>query len=544
MRNLCVLSLFISLCFFLPGAAAVHEADVIVYGGTSAGVTAAVQVAKMGKSVILVCPEKHLGGLTSGGLGFTDVGNKHIIGGLARDFYHRIWQHYDQPEAWNWQKKSEYGDKGQGTRATDNALRTMWIFEPHVAEATFEAMIADAKVTVVRDAWLNRDAGVKKVDGAIRSITLLNGDTYTGKAFIDATYEGDLMAVAGVSYFVGREGNEVYDEKYNGSHPEILHHKHWFAKDIDPYVIPGDPASGLLPRISAEAPTPSGKGDKRMQAYCFRMCLSNVAENRVPFPKPEGYDPAQYELVVRVFDSGWREHFEKFDPIPNHKTDTNNHGPFSTDNIGMNYDYPEASYERRAEIIAEHEQYQKGYMYFIANDPRIPKDVQKAVKQWGLAKDEFVDNGNWPYQLYIREARRMVSDVTVTEHDCLGKRKTNRPIGMGAYTMDSHNTLRYVTPEGFVQNEGDLGVGVPGPYGIDYGAIVPKKNECTNLLVPVCLSASHIAFGSIRMEPVFMILGQSAATAAVMSIDEETTVQGLDYEQLRAQLLKDGQQLE
>jgi hypothetical protein len=528
----------------IPGYAVQHEADVIVYGGTSGGVTAAVQAARMGHSVILVAPEKHLGGLTSGGLGFTDVGNKHIIGGLAREFYHLIWQHYQNEENWRWQKKSEYGDRGQGTPATDHKQRTMWIFEPHAAENAFETMIANAKVPVHRDQWLDREQGVKKNGETIQSITTLDGSTYTGKMFIDATYEGDLMAAAGVSYFVGRESNATYDEKYNGSQPELRHHGHWFKEPVDPYIVPGDPSSGLLPRISADKPAATGEADDRIQAYCFRMCLTTVPENRVPFPKPEGYDASQYELLLRVYETGWREIFNKFDEIPNDKTDTNNHGPFSTDNIGMNYDYPEASYERRAEIIAEHEVYQKGLMYFIANDPRVPKDVQEPMSRWGLAKDEFTDNGNWPHQIYVREARRMVSDYVVTEHECTSKRIAERPVGMGAYTMDSHNTLRWVMPDGYVQNEGDIGVKVPKPYGIDYGAITPKEGECTNLLVPVCLSASHIAFGSIRMEPVFMILGQSAATAAGLSIDEGCSVQDLDYETLRARLLKDDQRLE
>jgi hypothetical protein len=324
----------------------------------------------------------------------------------------------------------------------------------------------------------------------------------------------------------------------------VKHHGHWFKEPVDPYVVPGDPSSGLLARISADTPLPTGEGDKRVQAYCFRMCLTTVPENRVPFPKPDGYDPKQYELLLRVLETGWRETFRKFDPIPNRKTDTNNHGPFSTDNIGMNYDYPEASHERRREIVEEHKVYQQGLMYYIANDPRVPEDLRTEMSRWGLAKDEFTDNGHWPHQLYVREARRMIGPYVVTEHDCLSKRTPPAPIGMGAYTMDSHNTLRYVTPEGHVQNEGDLGVHVKKPYGIAYGAITPKKSECTNLLVPVCLSSSHIAFGSIRMEPVFMILGQSAATAAVHAIEEKVAVQDIDYDALRARLLHDGQLLE
>ncbi len=522
------------------------EYDVVVYGGNSAGVIAAVQTAQMGKSVVLVAPEKHLGGLTSGGLGFTDTGDKSVIGGLSRDFYHRVWQHYQQPEAWKWQKREEYGNRGQGTPAIDGAQRTMWIFEPHVAEQVFEDYIREYKIPLYRDEWLDRTPGrgVQMKDGRITSITTLSGKTFAGKMFIDATYEGDLMAAAGVDYHVGREANSVYDETWNGVQVGVLHHGHWFKADISPYVVPGDPSSGLLPRISGEHPGIKGEGDNKIQAYCFRMCLTDVPENRIPFPKPENYDPFPYELLLRVFESGWRETFNKFDPIPNHKTDTNNHGPFSTDNIGYNYDYPEASYERRQEIIREHENYQKGLMYFIANDPRVPEDVRTKMAQWGLAKDEFTDNGGWPHQIYVREARRMIGEYVMTELDCMDQRETPESVGMGSYTMDSHNVQRYVKPDGFVQNEGDIGVAPPRPYEIAYGSLTPKKEQCENLLVPVCVSSSHIAFGSIRMEPVFMILGQSAATAAVLSIEENIAVQDLEYETLKKRLLADGQVLE
>ncbi len=523
------------------------EYDVVVYGGTCAGVIAAVQTKRLGKSVVLVSPDRHLGGLSSGGLGFTDTGNKAVIGGLARDFYHRIWQHYDAEAAWKWQKKTEYGGKGQGTPAIDGEQRTMWIFEPHAAEQVFEDYVKEFDIPTVRDEWLDRAKGVKKEGARIVSITTLSGKTYAGKMFIDATYEGDLMAAAGVDYHVGREANAQYGETANGVQVGVLHHRHHFGavkEKISPYVVPGDPKSGVLPRISTEPPGEFGAADKRVQAYCFRMCLTDHPENRIPFPKPEGYDAKQYELLVRIFDAGWRETFEKFDPIPNHKTDTNNHGPFSTDNIGFNYDYPEASYERRREIIKEHETYQKGWLYFIANDPRVPKDVQEKMRAWGLPKDEFADNGNWSRQLYIREARRMIGQTVMTENELLKKRPTPDSVGMGSYTIDSHNVQRYITPEGSVQNEGDIGVGTKGPYEIAYGALVPKRGQGDNLLVPVCVSSTHIAFGSMRMEPVFMILGQSAATAAALAIDAGQPVQAVAYSQLRERLLKDGQILE
>ena len=522
---------------------AVRFADIIVYGGTSAAVTAAVQAAKMDKSVIMVSPDKHLGGLTAGGLGWTDTGNKSVIGGLAREFYHRVYQHYQQDSAWQWQQQSEYGNRGQGNPAMDGEERTMWIFEPHVAERVFEDLVKDYDITVYRDAWLNRESGVTLEEGKITAIETLDGQRYEGKMFIDATYEGDLMAAAGVSYHVGREAKSVYNEEWNGVQTGVLHHRHWFATDISPYVVPGDSTSGLLPLVSAEDPGEYGSGDDKIQAYCFRMCLSNHPDNRIAFPKPDNYDPGQYALLARVFDSGWRETFNKFDPIPNRKTDTNNHGPFSTDNIGMNYDYPEGSYEQRKEIIKQHEDYQKGLMYFIANDPQVPEEVREDMSQWGLAADEFTDNGNWPHQIYVREARRMIGPFVMTEQEVLGKREVPKPVGMGSYAMDSHNVQRYIKPDGYVQNEGDIGVKPDRPYSISYDALTPKREECQNLLVPVCVSSSHIAFGSIRMEPVFMILGQSAATGAVLAIDNNTPVQEVDYGKLEAQLTENGQVL-
>jgi hypothetical protein len=522
-----------------------YEADVIVYGGTCAAVTAAVQVVKSGKTVLVVSPDKHLGGLSSGGLGFTDTGNKSVIGGLAREFYHRVYQHYDKPEGWHWQKKEEYGNKGQGTVAMDGAERTMWIFEPHVAEQVFEDFVKENNVKIYRDEWLDRSqSGVEKSDGRIASFKTLSGKTFKGKMFIDATYEGDLMAAAGVKYHVGREANSVYNEEWNGIQAGVFQHRHYFAKNISPYKVEGDPNSGLLPYVTAEKIGKNGEGDNKIQAYCFRMCLSSHPENRIPFAKPEGYDPGKYELLARVYKAGWTETFDKYDPIPNRKTDTNNHGPFSTDFIGQNYDYPDASYERRKEIIKEHEVYQKGLVYFLANDPAVPADVRAKVNEWGLPKDEFKDNGGWPHQIYVREARRMLGHSVMTENETLGKKAVEQSVGMGSYSLDAHNAQRYVKEDGFVQNEGDIGVHPKTPYSISYGSIIPKKDECENLLVPVCVSASHIAYGSIRMEPVFMILGQSAATAAVQAIDSKVAVQDVDYGKLKEQLLKDKQKLE
>jgi len=520
-----------------------HQADIVIYGGTSAGVIAAVQATKMGKSVVVISPDLHLGGLSASGLGFTDTGDKSVIGGLARTFYQRVYQHYQKASAWNWQKKEEYGNTGQGTPAIDGKDRTMWIFEPHVAEQIMEDFVKENKLIVYRNEWLDRKAGVEMKGGKIISIKTLSGKIFKAKMFIDATYEGDLMAAAKVSYHVGREANATYQEHWNGVQTMVFQHSHYFKNNIDPYKTPGDKSSGLLTGISPGQPGPNGTADRKLQAYCYRMCLSNQPENRIEFPKPDRYNPMDYELLLRVFDKGWNELFSKYDPIPNHKTDTNNHGPFSTDFIGMNYDYPEATYTKRKEIIKAHENYQKGLMYFMANDPRMPKNIQQQLKKWGLAKDEFKDNGNWPYQIYVRESRRMVGDFVMTENEVLGKKEVPNPIGMGSYALDSHNVQRYVTPEGFVQNEGDIGVKAPKPYSISYKAIIPKKSECKNLLVPVCLSSSHIAYGSVRMEPVFMILGESAATAASLAIDHKTDIQEVNYNQLKNLLLNQKQYL-
>ena len=522
----------------------VSKADVIVYGGTSAAVASAVQAHRMGQTVIMVSPDKHLGGMTSSGLGFTDTGNKEVIGGLAREFYQLIYQHYDKPEAWNWQKRSEYGNKGQGNPAIDGEKRTMWIFEPHVAEASFETMISSNNITVHRDEWLDRETGVTMKKGKIISIRTLSGKTYRGDVFIDATYEGDLMASAGVSYTVGREDNSLYGETWNGVQKEVFHHGHYFKDKIDPYIIPGDPSSGLLPRISAETPGENGTGDNKVQAYCYRLCLTQHPENKVPVTKPEGYDSTQYELLVRVAATRWNEFFAKYDAIPNHKTDVNNHGPFSYDNIGMNWDYPEASYERRKEILEEHITYQKGLLYFTSTDKRLPQWVRDTMLTWGYSRDEFADNGYWPYNIYVREARRMIGKYVMTENDVLCKRPVPEPVGMGSYTMDSHNIQRYVTPEGYVQNEGDIGVRAPRPYQISLGSLLPLEEQCSNLIVPVCVSCTHIAFGSIRMEPVFMILGQSAATIASLAIKSGKSIHDLTWDEVSKQLLADGQILE
>ena len=522
-----------------------READIVVYGGTSAAVTSAVQAAREGKSVILVSPDKHLGAMSSSGLGFTDSGKAYTIGGLSREFYHRIWKEYQDPKAWNWIKREDDKLIGQGIKAINDNTQTMWVFEPKVAERVFDNWISEEKnIVLLREKLLDRENGVKKEGEKIVSIKTLDGDIFKAKIFIDATFEGDLMAAAGCSYHVGRESNSVYKENWNGAQPGVLHHNHYFRKDISPYIVPGDPKSGILKHISADKPGEKGQGDRKVQAYCFRLCMTTIPENRRPFPKPDNYNADDYLLALRAWDAERRTDIIKPDKIPNGKTDTNNQSPFSFDFIGGNYDYPEASYEERQKIIKAHKDYQQGLLYFLANDPRVAPELQEIFNTYGLAKDEFTDTDNWPFYLYIREARRMVGDYVMTEHDCQSKVDTPNSIGMGSYSLDSHNIQRYIKPDGFVQNEGDIGIRLKYPYKIAYGAITPKRGEVSNLLVPVACSASHIAYGSIRMEPVFMILGHSAATAASQAIDQNCAVQDIDYSKLRSKLLKDGQILE
>jgi len=514
-------------------------ADVVVYGGTSAGCAAAVQLARMGKSVVVVEPSRHLGGLTTGGLGYTDSGNKNVVGGISREFYQALKKHYDNKA--NWPLEDQAGSKLY--KAADDA---QWTFEPSVAELHLNRLMKNDRITVVMGQRLDRAAGrgVVKEAGAIRRIQMESGQVYTGKIFIDATYEGDLMAAAGVSYTFGRESAAQYGEALAGWVPKLNTKTHRFKVNVDPYVVPGDKSSGLLFGITPGPYPADGQGDKRLQAYCFRMCMSNVAANRVAFPKPADYDEKLYELLFRNFEAGDMRLPLKIDMVPNGKTDTNNNYAVSTDFIGQNYDFPDASYAAREAMIKRHESYQKGLMWSLANHPRVPAEIREKMKVWGLAADEFKDNGNWPHQIYVRESRRMVSDYVMTEADCRRTRATPESIGMGSYNMDSHNCARYVTPEGFVQNEGDVQVSPGGPYKISYRAIVPKRAECTNLLVPVCLSSSHMAYGSIRMEPVFFVLGQSAGTAAAMAIDEQQAVQDVKYSQLQARLLQDKQVLD
>lgn len=532
--------------------------DIVIYGGSPAAVSAAVQAKRMGKSAVIVLPDVRIGGLTTGGLGQTDIGNKHAFGGIALEFYRGIAQWYRDEKNWTRQKRDDYLPDGQcaGTKGEDS----MWTFEPSAALAVIEGWIRRDAIEVVRGEKLDRaPGGVVIKDGRILSFKTLSGRVFKGKMFVDATYEGDLMAAAGVTYIVGRESNAKYGETLSGCQRAYAIH-HQFVKGVSAYVKEGDPSSGLLPGVTMDDRRPDGTGDKFVQAYCFRMCLTDDPENRIPFKKPSSYNEQMYELLFRQLAARGEEYYESENEwrlpwinskMPNRKTDTNNRDGFSTDFIGMNWAWPEASYEEREKIFKAHLDYQRGLMWTLANHPRVPQTVRRDYSRWGTCRDEFTDGpgDGWQSQLYVREARRMVGEYVMTEANCRGKRTVRRPVAMGAYTMDSHHVRRLADKNGNIFNEGDVEVShnddgmCIAPYQIEYGAIIPKYTECKNIFVPVCLSASHIAFGSIRMEPVFFALGQVAGTAAAQAIDADCSVQDLPYTPLQVRLVADGQVL-
>jgi len=546
---LLVLTLGASGC--QPEGKSTNQYDIAIYGGTSAGIAAAIQAKRMGKTVILIEPSARIGGLTTGGLGQTDIGNKQVIGGIAREFYENISAYYQDTAHWHFQKKEEYIDGGQ-TR-TEQGEAAMWTFEPSAALAVYDKMLASLDILVIMEQQLDRINGVEKVGETIKAISMETGEVYRAKAFIDATYEGDLMAAADVSYIVGRESNDTYSETLNGVQPRLtdttmtgyysgnqIHHN--FVDGVDPYVIAGDASSGLLPGIDPDGPGTFGIGDRRVQAYCYRMCLTDHPENRIPFAKPVGYNELEYELLLRNYEAG-EEGFPWINSnMPNRKTDTNNRTGFSSDYIGQNYLYPEASYAAREEIRENHRRYQQGLMWTLAYHPRMSEHIRNEVSRWGTCRDEFGRSDGWQAQLYVREARRMIGSYVMTQYNCEGLTVVEDPIGMGAYGMDSHHTQRYISEEGWVKNEGNVEARVQAPYPISYRSIIPQGAECSNLAVPICLSASHIAFGSIRMEPVFMVLGQSAAAAAALAIDHDIELQNLPYQDLR-KALQEGKQI-
>ena len=495
------------------------KVDVCVFGATPGGVSAAVQAARMGKTVALAVFRRHVGGMTSGGLTAVDLGVKASIGGMTGECFRRLCPSY--------------------AKAGDISVELG--FRPSQAERLFRQMLEQAGAKVYFE---QRIQSVEKEGARIRAIKFENGIRIEAKVFIDTSYEGDLLARAGVSYFVGREDNSAYGETVNGFQISFTHQ---FRFPVDPYRTPGDPKSGLLPGISSEPPAKAGTGDRRVQAYNFRMWLVKAKDGR-PFPKPANYNRDEYALLLRYltarpelpWDFGY-----KYGPIKLNLADCNNAGPFSTDYVGANYGWAEADYATRERMFQAHVTYQQGLLWFLANDEAVPERLRAYVRKFGLPKDEFQETGGWPHELYVREARRMVSDYVMTQRDCANKTHVTDSVGLGSYTMDSHHTARVVV-NGQVKAEGDfeLRQGRMVPYPISYRAIVPRQQECENLLVPVCLSSTHVAYGSLRMEPVFMILGQSAGAAAAVAIDAGVPVQKIDYAKLRQRLLADGQLLE
>lgn len=512
--SLCVLSL--SSGAFAESAKDI-DVDVCIYGATSGGVMAAVAARRQNCSVLLVEPKRHVGGLSAGGLGETDIGRPMAVTGLARQFYRNLGKHYGVFEAWN--------------------------FEPHAAEAEYLHELEREHVKMLLQ---RRVAGVEKEGTRIRTMTVEPSEP-AGKAglerihakvYLDCTYEGDLMARAGVSYAVGREANSVYDETKNGVEPGP---RHQFPDGVDPYVRPGDPSSGLIFGVKPEPLAATGSGDKKVQAYCFRLCLTKDPANQIPFAKPEHYDPAVYELsrrLMRVRPPQKLTDLLIVGSMPNHKTDINSLAGQSTDFYGFNWDYPDGSYADRARIWKEHEEYTKGLMWFLANDEAVPESIRKEVRSYGWPKDEYRDNGGFTHELYVREARRMVGEYVMIEQNCLSKRTVDDGIAFASYNMDSHH-VQTVIVNGMVKNEGEVTVHLDSEYPVSYRSLTPKREECTNLLVPVCLSASHIAYGSIRMEPVFMSLGQAAGLAAGMAAKSGSSVQEIDVPALRQKIESD-----
>lgn len=564
-RNVALSFLLIALCLSsLAGptyGADPTRTDVVVYGGTSAGVTAAVQAARQGKRVLLIAPCGHLGGMSSNGLGMTDNGSTVTIGGLSREFYRRIYTYYTDPKNWKFQTREAFLAWMPKTWGIDGPkmeeIKAQFLFEPHAAEWVFDDMAREAGVEVVRNERLDLKDGVKRDGMRIMSIRMESGREFAAKGFIDATYEGDLMAKAGVSYIVGREPNSQYDETLNGVFPFTPAP---FPK-ISPYVKAGDPTSGLLPRVEPKPPGVKGQGDKRVQAYNFRICLTDVGENRVPLEKPATYNRLDYELLARLVAT--MKHVKpgprraapmglrgnggdlgiNFELVPNLKTDSNCGSEFGSDMFGASYDWPEADYAGRQKIWHTHKNYTLGLLWFLGHDERLPIEVRTEAQRWGLPKDEFADNDHWPRLLYVREARRMISDYVVTEHEAKGERPAEDAVALASYPLDSHGVTLYVDENGVLHRERGFYVGTQ-PFPVSYRTIRPKAAECTNLLVPGALSASHAAFGSIRMEPVFMMLGQAAGAGAALACDLGVDVQDVPYPQLRKVLLDGGQILD
>jgi hypothetical protein len=496
------------------------RADLVVYGGTASGVITAYSAAREGLHVILLEPGRHLGGMVTGGLSASDVANFHVIGGYARDFYRQAAAHYGQPTL------ETHGD---------------WLSEPHVGEEIFQKMLADARVDVRFGERLKERTGVTRSGARIVSILTEDGSRWQAKIFADCSYEGELMAQAGVRSTWGRESAAEYGEDLAGVRAVSTGHK--FRWPLSAY----DGQHRLLREVWPGPLAAPGSGDKLVQAYNFRVILTNDPANRLSYPKPDHYDPTRFALLQRYL-SEFEAHMGRppvlhdvTNPvlIPNHKADFNNNGPVSTDYIGHSWSYPEASYAEKKAIWDDHLNYTQSFFYFLANDPGVPSGLQREVNQWGLPKDEFPDTGHWPNQLYIREARRMVGAYVVRQSDLQTERTKPDSIGMGSYNSDSHNIQRVALPDGTVANEGDVQVSVQ-PYEIPYRTILPQREQATNLLVPVCLSATHAAYSSVRMEPQYMIIGQAAGVAAALAVRSGSAVQEIPIPELQKMLRAHG----
>lgn len=512
--------------------------DIIVYGNSSAAVVAAIQASRMGRTVLFISSDRCIGGLTSSGLGATDLNDYRAVGGLAREFYHRVYEYYSNSSVWYCQDREQYFSsiKKRVFSGINVGLKLQWVFEPHVAQKKFFQMLAEENVDLVYGMLDLNEGGTKLQNNKILSLKLVDGREYVGKIFIDASYEGDLMAKSNVSYIVGRESNTCYNETMNGILPNSSVKKSEIA--IDPFLIKGNKQSSLLPFVETKQPGNIGEGDHRIQAYCFRMTLTNNPSNYMEIPKPLDYNSLWYEFIIRLLQANpnWSlKNIITITPMPNMKTDINH-----IDLVGGSYDWPEATYDERIRIKEMHYSYTLGLLWFLKNDVRVPHKIRDEIKSWGLCKDEFVDNKHLPYQLYVREARRMISDYVMTEHEIIGSKVAPYAIGLGTYWLDSHVVSRFVDGNGCLRDEGSFW-GKKAIYPISYLSIVPSKKDCSNLFVPVCLSASHAAYGSIRMEPIYMVLGQSAAIAASLCLDMGINVQNLDYTVLEEKLIENGQ---
>lgn len=524
--------IIMALCAAFTMQGAVVSTDVCVYGESAAGVMAAIQSARLGKKTVLVSKNTHVGGLATSGLTATDINRQDQVGGLAAEFYGRIWDYYIQPEVWRNQTREQFmeSSKKRTFSGKNDDRQIQWVYESGVAERIMKDMLAEAGVKIIYNAPLDLKKGADTKKGKITRIHLLNGTDVKAKMFIDCSYEGDLMAAAGVSHIIGREGTDKYGEDLAG-----IRSFHFIP--TSPYLNGKD--GELIPYVAPQMYGEYGSCDHRTQAYCYRVTLTDDPENMIPIEKPENYNPGLYEIVIRRFAMEPELQLKNiitFTPMPNRKTDTNH-----LDFFGASTGYAEGDYAVRARMEQEHKDYAVGMLWCLGHDERIPEHIRKEMLRWGWPKDEFVENGGFPYQIYVREARRMIGEKVMTQHNVQKEDRipVEHSVGIGTYMMDCHY-VSYVAGDGGIIVEGGIFTNTK-PYAIDYFSLTPKREECSNLLVPVCLSASHVAYTTIRMEPTYMILGQSAAVAAVQAINSKCAVQEIDYPKLRKSLEELGQ---